>query len=147
MAKHHTASNIADELKCISYQWQISSKVVAVVTDNAANIVAALRVLGWMHVPCYAHTLNLIVQSSMDADTVLSTVPKKCSDIVSYFTAAVKLLKDSIIQNCLNLENRKLIQDVQTQWTLMFNCIIEQNEAITNILCLLSKNELVSYCE
>lgn len=95
MAKHHTASNIADELKCISYQWQISSKVVAVVTDNAANIVAALRVLGWMHVPCYAHTLNLIVQSSMDADTVLSTVPKKCSDIVSYFTAAVERLHNT----------------------------------------------------
>ena len=49
------------------------------------------------------------------------------------------------MQNRLHLDNHKLIQDIQTRWNstyLMFERIIEQNEAITTALCLLSRNDL-----
>ena len=60
LPKDHTAEYIADELKRmhITDEWNITEKVVAIVTDNAANIVAAVRLNGWRHVPCFAHTLN-----------------------------------------------------------------------------------------
>jgi hypothetical protein len=48
-------------------------KVVAVVTDNAFNIVGAIKILenmayftGWRHVPCFAHTLSLIVKGAIE---------------------------------------------------------------------------------
>ena len=43
MQRDHTAENIADELKAATDEWGITQKIVAVVTDNAANIVAAIR--------------------------------------------------------------------------------------------------------
>ena len=55
----HTAENIASELIRIANEWSISEKVVALVTDNASNAVAAARLTGWKHIPCFAHTLNL----------------------------------------------------------------------------------------
>ena len=48
----HTAENIAAELKRIADEWEITAKVVALVTDNAANVVAAVRIVGWKHIPC-----------------------------------------------------------------------------------------------
>ena len=42
VSKDHTAENLAEELKCITDEWKITNKEVAVVTDNAANIVAAV---------------------------------------------------------------------------------------------------------
>lgn len=53
----HNAANIADYLKKTFEKWDISSKIVAITTDNAAVMVAAVRHLG-----CFAHTLNLLVQ-------------------------------------------------------------------------------------
>ena len=72
MQKDHTAETIADELKAATDEWGIIQKIVAVVTDNAANIVAAIRLNGWKHVPCFAHILNLIVQDALKDDLVLS---------------------------------------------------------------------------
>ena len=74
LVENHTASNIADELKRVTDNWHISDKVVAVTTDNGANIVAAIQLNGWKQVFCYAHTLNLIVQHSLTADAVVSNI-------------------------------------------------------------------------
>ena len=51
----------------IATEWGIKEKVVAVVTDNGANVVRAVKDAaskvgtGWTHVSCFAHTLNLIM--------------------------------------------------------------------------------------
>ena len=60
--KDHTAPILAEELKKIAQEWQIVEKVCCIIADNAANILAAINLLGWHHLPCFAHTLNLIVQ-------------------------------------------------------------------------------------
>lgn len=54
----HTAENLENRLKDIADEWNISSKIAAITTDNAANIVAAVRDWEWRHLPCFAHTLN-----------------------------------------------------------------------------------------
>ena len=126
----HTLNLIVqDALKddpVLSNVWGITQKIVAVVTDNASNIVAAIRLNGWKHVPCFAHTLNLIVQDALKDDPVLSNVSKKCRDIVTYFhhsCKAAKRLRE--IQIRLGLTCHKLINDVQTRWNSTFSCLNE----------------------
>jgi predicted transcriptional regulator len=52
------------------------------VSDNAANVVAAVRVGGWRHLRCFAHTLNLIVQKELkEIDSTLSKIRR----IVTFF--------------------------------------------------------------
>ena len=62
----------------ITDHWEITQKVVAVVTDNASNIVAAIRIMGWTHIHCFAHTLNLVVQEDIKNDPMLLLIKKKC---------------------------------------------------------------------
>ena len=53
--------HIAQELKRVVDNWKISS-ISCGVTDNASNMLAGIREAGWRNLPCFAHTLNLVVQ-------------------------------------------------------------------------------------
>ena len=125
----HTAENLAAELMSITDKWEI-----CVLTDNASNIVAGVRLNGWKHLPCFAHTLNLIVQDSLKADTQLAEIEKKCCKIVSYFHRSSKASDKLVsIQTRLKMDNHKLILDVETRWNsvfYMFKRLIEQHEAL-----------------
>ena len=146
MDEAHTAANLAAQLTTITDKWGITGKVVSVLTDNASNIVAAVRFNGWKHLPCFAHTLNLVVQDSIRADTNLVEVQKKCRNVVLYFHCSSKASdKLATTQSHLKLKNHKLIQDVETRWNslmYMFERLIEQHEAVTTTLCLMDKNSL-----
>ena len=61
----HTAENIASALLKVANEWNIAEKVSCAITDNANNIVAAVKITGWPHLPCFAHTINLIVTNSI----------------------------------------------------------------------------------
>uniref|UniRef100_A0A182XQ07 BED-type domain-containing protein n=1 Tax=Anopheles quadriannulatus TaxID=34691 RepID=A0A182XQ07_ANOQN len=61
----HTADNIAICLKNVAEKFKIHDKIQAVVTDNAANMKAGVRQTKFTHLPCFAHTLNLIVQNAV----------------------------------------------------------------------------------
>ena len=73
VAVQHTADNIAELLTKITDEWGITNKIHAVVTDNGANMVSAVRKTCWKHIPCFSHTLNLIVKDSIKADTSLES--------------------------------------------------------------------------
>ncbi len=142
----HTAEHIADALLKVAEKWDISSKVVAIVTDNASNIVAAVKITGWIHVPCFAHTLNLVVSEAIKSDESISDLKKKCKQIVTYFHQSVKAMeKLKEVQCQLKLPEHKLIQEVDTRWNstfYMFERIVEQHQAITTALCLSSRNDM-----
>ena len=59
-------------------------------TTNAANVVADVRHTGWTHVPCFVHTLNLVVSEAIEADAKIHQLRKSCRDIVSFFHHSVK---------------------------------------------------------
>lgn len=67
----------------VADHWGISDKVVAIVTDNASNMVAAIRITGWTHIHCFAHTLNHVVREAIKNDPTLLRIKKKCCDIFS----------------------------------------------------------------
>ena len=142
----HTGENIAAELQRVATAWNLQDKVVCSVTDSASNMNLALRITKWSHLPCFAHTLNLIVQGAIAADDQLSSLQAKCKHIVSYFHRSVKASdRLATVQKQLNLPTHKLIQEVETRWNstfYMFQRYLEQHNAITTTLCLLDKKDL-----
>ena len=53
--------------------------------------------------------------------------------------------KFASVQSCLNIDNHKLIQEVETRWNssfYMLERIVEQEEAVRTALCLINRNDL-----
>lgn len=64
---NHTAENIALAIQEVMDQWQIRTKVVAIVTDNAAAMKKAVsECLNKRNHFCVAHTLNLAVKDCIE---------------------------------------------------------------------------------
>lgn len=49
--ERHTADNLAEETKRVLMEWEVYDKVVALVSDNAANMTATTRLGEWKHLP------------------------------------------------------------------------------------------------
>ena len=109
-------------------------------------MVAAIDKMPWRHLPCFAHSLNLAVQSSFARDEKLSSIKQRCKDILSHFHKSVKSSeKLRKVQHQLQHPEHKLIQEVSIRWNstyLMLERIIEYFEAITTTLCLANHNHL-----
>ncbi|XP_078018726.1 E3 SUMO-protein ligase ZBED1-like [Epinephelus lanceolatus] len=146
ISRQHTADNISELLTKITDEWSISSKIHAVVTDNGANMVSAVRKTCWKHIPCFSHTLNLIVKDSIKADTSLESILEKCGAIVRFFhhsTKATDKLKE--VQSQLQFPQHRLIQAVDTRWNsvlYILERLHEQQQAVTTALCLLGRTTL-----
>lgn len=135
--ERHTAVNLCEMLQKIVIEWKISEKIVAVVTDNAANIVAAIKRTNWKHIPCFAHTINLIVQSSLEA---ISIIRQKIKIIVDFFRRspqATEKLKQ--MQKQLGKPELNIKQDVVTRWNStydMFERVIEIKEPLMSVIAI-----------
>ena len=63
----HNAENLSAALVKVLEDWGLlQNNVACVTTDNAANIENAIcKVLGWPHLGCFGHTLNLAVKAGL----------------------------------------------------------------------------------
>lgn len=112
----HTADNLAQELRRVTQEWSISDKVYAIATDNAANIVAATKATGWVHIPCFAHTVNLIVSDGL---VHIGELKLKVKKIVEHFhrsSQAAAKFNSTQTQMHPHVTPLKLINDVPTRW-------------------------------
>ena len=103
--------------------------IVAVVHDNARNMQVAIDKLGWEDVPCFAHTLQLVVTTGLELSQVsrLTAVGRKVVEHFKHSVVAMTSLKDK--QQQLNLLQHHLIQDVATKWNstyFMMERLLEQ---------------------
>lgn len=135
----HTGYNLSQEIKHILEFWTLSGKITFAISDNAPNIKNALNMLGLKNMGCFAHTINLIVQSAL---TVENDLIEKVKNIVSHFrksTVANNKLNTCQINNGVK-DPKKLIQDIQTRWNstyYMINRFVELETAIRGTLGLL----------
>ncbi|GFR60261.1 zinc finger BED domain-containing protein 1 [Elysia marginata] len=138
--KRHTSENLASELRSAIEEFYISDKVTTIVTDNARNIVNAVEALNIRHVPCFAHTLNLIIKHAVIDVAEVAAVVKKIKAIITFFhssTVATNSLRD--IFSGKNEAMRKMKQDVETRWNStyeMMESYLSQHEEVTTVLCL-----------
>jgi len=111
----HTANYIIQEImKCLN-EWDIpKDKIMAVVSDNGANITKAVNDTFGNHryVPCFAHTINLVVEKSVRTTDTLTDLLSKVRSIVKYFKQSTSLsdeLRKKQINQGILIFNRKLI--------------------------------------
>lgn len=134
MYESHTGVNIGTVLKEAMATWGIKGANVPVVSDNASNMVIAVKESGLgPHIRCFAHTLNLGTQRGLKTDKVARLLGK-VRRVVSFFhrsSVAANILKQK--QKMLGLPIHKLLMDVPTRWNSSYDLLerfIEQQTAI-----------------
>jgi hypothetical protein len=103
----------------------VSTSQLVFVTDNGANIVAALD--GEAHLRCVCHCVNLTVQQAIDSVSSLKRIIDDCSALVTHF-------KRTGLQSSLPTTLKK---DVDTRWNSiveMLNSILINKEQIVAIM-------------
>lgn len=124
MEDRHTAVNLANHLEITFNKWEINQIVIAVVTDNAKNILNAVNLLSNVvekhDLTCTAHTLQLAVNNGLKNDKIDHLI-KLSNKIVGHFkhsNLASQSLKDK--QDQLGLPTESLIQSCKTRWNSVF---------------------------
>ncbi|XP_019895134.2 E3 SUMO-protein ligase ZBED1-like isoform X1 [Musca domestica] len=141
VATNHGSDNIASSLRAVFNEWGIMEKVVCVVTDNDSTMIKACELLQKRHLPCYAHTINLLVQDCLNQTFIKENVLAKCKRIVTFFkssTIAYQKFKD--IQ--ATVKPYSLLQEVPTRWNSayrMIERILLTNDFISTVLLATSK--------
>lgn len=118
----HTAQYIGNVLHEMCTKWNIpDEKIVCVVTDNGNNMKNAIyETFGnRKHLPCFAHTLNLIAQKAIESSVRFKEIVSKIKHIVSHFKQSVpasdELMRLQIIRGKTEGTCLKLKQDCPTR--------------------------------
>lgn len=124
------------------------SRIVAVVHDNASNIVSAMNLLkqshGWESIRCSAHTLQLVVHSAIGADARIQSVLASARKLVEHFrrssTANSALTKQ---QEQMQLKPLDLVQDVATRWSSTFSMCKRLKELRLPLSMVMANREII----
>ncbi|XP_041822861.1 E3 SUMO-protein ligase ZBED1-like [Melanotaenia boesemani] len=137
MHECHTGSNLAELLCNVVTEWYITDKDPALVSDNAANMVVAAQLAGFLHVKCYAHTLNLASQRALKLPAVASLLGRVPCVTGFFHRSAIALNVLEQKQKLLELPAHKLITDISTRWNSAYDMVerfLEQQPAVTAAL-------------
>lgn len=109
--------------------------MTAVVTDNAPNMVKAIELAfdKSKHISCFAHTLNLVAESTM-ACTEWQNIVSKIKAIATWFKQSC--VASDALRKATSAET-KLIQSVPTRWNSTYYMIerfLELRSVVNDIL-------------
>ena len=123
----HTGENLGAGLRETTEKWntQRIHQINPVVTDNASNMLLAVRFAGLgPHIPCFAHTINLATQRGLQVRS-LDRLLGRIRRIVKYFHHSPKAT--SILSSKINLLEipgpQKLVIDCPTRWNSTFDML------------------------
>jgi len=141
LADNHTSDHISEWFEKQLNEWGIQKdKVVNVVTDSGANIKSAVKktfnTIGVdKHLPCFAHTLNLVTQRSLNDHEDVQNIISKIKAIVTFFKHSVNA-SDELRKLC----DYKLKQSVLTRWNSVYYMIDRFVLCSTHIASVLINN-------
>lgn len=133
----HTAENIASTLRGILEEWGLLSKIHIFVRDSGANMIAAMEEGSFDSVPCFLHTLHLVVQNGLLCQRTVIDMQARLTNFISHYRRST-MLKHKLreIQRRLNLPLHSLILGESGRWSSIVRSMkraIEQKLAIRTI--------------
>jgi len=141
MEDSHTAVNLAHQLKDTFDKWEIETKIMAVVADNARNIINSVisltNVSETYELTCAAHSIQLAVNNGLQQNSI-DTLIQLSSKMVGHFKHS-NLAKHALtkMQEQLGLNQLSLIQSCKTRWDSVYKMLdrLYTNRcAVTNVL-------------
>lgn len=75
MEGSHTAQHICDDFNKLIKEYQLEDKIIICVTDSAANMVAACRLIGNHRQACIAHKGNTLIQKDLIQNPQVKEIP------------------------------------------------------------------------
>lgn len=143
----HTSEHLSEQINTTLNTWGIRNKIGLAVSDNAYNVQNALSILKLKHFGCFAHTLNLIVQSAISKESdIINKVKSICTHFHKSTTANSKFM--TYQKNNGIKEPKKILQDISTRWNSTFYMLerfVELETSIRGTLGLLDKAPNVLY--
>ena len=134
----HAATNINTAIQEMLNDWNIDTeKVVAVVTDNARNMVNAISELGLFNFPCIGHTLQHGVKKGFDVPKVHIALARVGRLVAHFHRSPKSMSKLKEKQKLLGLPKHQLINDCITRWDSTYEMLkrfLEQQQAICAML-------------
>lgn len=120
--ERHTAENISNWVKAVTTKYNIHFKITAIITDNASNMKSAAMLLNLRHIPCFAHSLNLVVQHAIQI-SIQKTVDEVKRAVMYFKKSPSALSKLAEMQENLKKDQLKLKQDVPTRWNSSYDML------------------------
>ena len=117
------ATEIQEHLFDLLYEWEIDSKINAIVTDNASNVKKAcsnMRI--GERIPCAAHMLQLSIGKGLE---VIKTLIDKCKYLITFLATDKK--KQQLRESQIYLHRQVMQSKIQESGEL---------EEIENPICL-----------
>lgn len=145
----YSGSSIRKQLECWWEAWVTSTglQVGITVTDNP-SIGKTLNEGARSSVPCFSHTVNLIVSEAIKSQrmvqSLLSTARKICERVQRSPRAKAKLAE---LQREYGLPPHHLLQDVPSRWSTSFHMLerlLEQKRAVNALSAECDFRELLS---
>lgn len=144
----HSASTIGNMLESLLCEWNLDKNDVHLfVSDNAFNMIKALRDSEFQNAACFNHSLQLTINDAITAQRALNdaiTIAKKIVGHFNHSSLAYYNLKK--IQEELQLPIKRLKQDIPTRWNSTFYLLerlSEQKRAIS-LYCVDVESKLVN---
>lgn len=132
----HSAQNIANTLQDILNFWNILDKTVCVVTKNSSSMLEACEILKIQNHPCFAHTLNSVVQDGLKLeDDAMKALIAKCKTIVKFFKQSS--ITNEKFKNVQENFASILLEESHSRWNslhFMIERILASQEAINAVL-------------
>ena len=112
----HTVANIFTLLQGVLSDYNIAKhKVHIIVSDNATNITKGIHIAGCQSLPCFLHTLQLVIKDSLHEQRIISDAIAQCTSIVSHFSHSfLACAKFNELQEQHKILQHSLVQDVTT---------------------------------
>lgn len=86
----HTGQNLRVFICETLKSWDIADKIFLIVRDNGRNICCALNESDFSHIPCLAHTLQLVVKDGLLNNKMVSGLIATCRRDVGHFKHSSK---------------------------------------------------------
>ena len=142
LEERHTAINIASWIETAIEKFGIpASRIKAVVHDNAANVVAALKLLEERHgissIRCAGHTLQLVVNQALKNPQINKAIGAARCLVEHFKKSEIASSKLKTKQKQMGKPEHKLIQDVSVRWNssyYMISRLLEQRWPVTATL-------------